>query len=162
MTDSPFIVTARTRGSDATRALGRALGRAAQPGDGFLLTGSFGAGKTVLVQGLAEGLGVADDVVSPSFVLMVRHDGPVPLVHADLYRLGGSVDAEVLAELEEALDGSEVVAIEWPEALAATTFAGASRIDIEIVDETTRDLRLSTSRRALADAFLPVDAAAPA
>ena len=61
------------------RALGRALGRAARPGDRFLLEGPFGAGKTTFVQGLAEGLEVPTPISSPSFVIESRHRGRLVL-----------------------------------------------------------------------------------
>src|SRR5690349_5490741 len=64
---------------EQTRALGERLGAAAQAGDVFLLDGEFGSGKTVLVQGLALGLGVATPVGSPSFVIINEHVGRLRL-----------------------------------------------------------------------------------
>ena len=87
------------------------------PGDVLLLEGAFGVGKTVLVQGLAAGLGVEGPVTSPSFVLMVQHRGRLPLSHIDLYRLDGRLDDEMLDALADAMDAGGVCAVEWPEAL---------------------------------------------
>ena len=83
-----------------TEALGERLADGLGAGDLVVLTGPLGAGKTVLVRGLARGLGVTGAVTSPTFVIAREHragrDGGVPLVHVDAYRLGGP------AELPEA------------------------------------------------------------
>jgi len=103
--------------ADDTRALGEALGRLLPPGAVVLLRGPLGAGKTTFVQGLAEGMGVAERVVSPTFVLVREHPGPPGepgLAHVDCYRLAGPADVRALA-LDEWLDAGGVVAVEWPD-----------------------------------------------
>ena len=94
------------------RALGKALGRAAAPGDRFLLEGPFGAGKTTFVQGFGRALGVTEPITSPTFVIVHTYDGTFPIVHVDAYRL------EHLQELldlgvGELLDHEGVTLIEW-------------------------------------------------
>jgi tRNA threonylcarbamoyladenosine biosynthesis protein TsaE len=131
-------LVARSRSAEQTRRLGEALGASAQPGDTYLLEGAFGVGKTVLVQGIAAGLGVPEPVTSPSFVLMVQHQGRLPLFHVDLYRLDGRLDDEMLETLEDAEDAGGVCAIEWPAGLPAALRQGATRISIDAVDENTR------------------------
>jgi tRNA threonylcarbamoyladenosine biosynthesis protein TsaE len=104
-----------------TEALGERLAAALGPGDLVVLSGPLGAGKTVLVRGLARGLGVAGAVTSPTFVIAREHrplpDGAgVPLVHVDAYRLGGAAELDDLdldTDLAEA-----VVAVEWGEGVA--------------------------------------------
>jgi len=146
-------VVLRTRSPDETRRVGAALGAAAEPGDLFLLDGPFGVGKTVLVQGLAEGLGVEEPVTSPSFVLMVEHRVPrrpgLRLVHVDLYRLDGRLDDEMLDELTDAAGSDAVCAIEWPDAVPADLRAGATVIRFEALDETTRQLTLCSPQGRL-------------
>lgn len=97
-----------------TRRLGALLGRLVQPGDVLGLDGPLGAGKTCLVQGLAQGLGVPREVPisSPTFTLVNSYAGRLPLYHADLYRL---TDARELLELGlwEAADSGGVLAVEW-------------------------------------------------
>ncbi|MGB2940898.1 MAG: tRNA (adenosine(37)-N6)-threonylcarbamoyltransferase complex ATPase subunit type 1 TsaE, partial [Candidatus Dormiibacterota bacterium] len=83
-----------------TLILGEALGRSARPGDVILLAGPLGAGKTVLVQGIAAGLGSVATVGSPTFVLVRQYNGRLPLVHADLYRLEGRKEIDGLGLLE--------------------------------------------------------------
>ena len=75
-------------------ALGVRIGKLCQAGDLILLNGPLGAGKTVLVQGIGEALGISD-VTSPTFVIARIHKGPLPLIHVDAYRLleGGNAAA---------------------------------------------------------------------
>jgi tRNA threonylcarbamoyladenosine biosynthesis protein TsaE len=91
----------------------------------LLLRGELGAGKTCLVQGLAEGLGIVEPVTSPSFALAHHYRGQrgslaTALVHLDLYRLEQPAAADELfaQEEEEARDVGAVLAVEWPERLS--------------------------------------------
>jgi tRNA threonylcarbamoyladenosine biosynthesis protein TsaE len=153
-------ITVRTTAADETRRLGAALGAAAEPGDLLLLDGEFGVGKTVLVQGLAAGLGVQEPVSSPSFVLMVQHRGRLPLYHVDLYRLDGGLDDEMLDALEDAEDAGGVCAIEWPGALPDDLRRQATRLRIATLDETTREITIeSPSPRLIAAARSAIGAA---
>jgi len=106
--------------AEATRSLGVALGRSLPPGSVILLEGDLGAGKTTLVQGIGEGLGIQDSIDSPTFTLINEYlDGRIPLYHLDLYRLE-PVEVEAL-NLETYWEGIEmplgIVAIEWAERL---------------------------------------------
>lgn len=102
---------------EATRALGRALGKLVRPGDIIILSGELGAGKTTLVQGLAQGLGVKGAVTSPSFTLIQEYQGCYPLYHIDLYRLEDPEEIWDLG-LEEYLFGAGITVVEWGERLA--------------------------------------------
>jgi len=66
--------------------LGRRIGLQCRAGDIILLNGPLGAGKTVLVQGIGEALGISE-ITSPTFVISRIHKGPLPLIHVDVYRL---------------------------------------------------------------------------
>ncbi|MEG4147689.1 tRNA (adenosine(37)-N6)-threonylcarbamoyltransferase complex ATPase subunit type 1 TsaE [Microcoleus sp. Pol12B5] len=106
--------------SEATRQFGMALGRSLSAGTVILLQGDLGAGKTTLVQGIAEGLGISDSIESPTFTLINEYFGArIPLYHLDLYRLEAE-EVEAL-HLESYWDGLEmdlgIVAIEWAERL---------------------------------------------
>ena len=97
-----------------TEALGERLADGLGAGDLVVLTGPLGAGKTVLVRGLARGLGVTGAVTSPTFVIARVHpalaDGP-PLVHVDAYRVG---DALEVADLDLAASVDDAVTlVEW-------------------------------------------------
>jgi tRNA threonylcarbamoyladenosine biosynthesis protein TsaE len=96
---------------EATAYLGGVTARHLRVGDLVALIGPLGAGKTCFVAGLAKALRVRGRVASPSFIIARWHPGPVPLVHADAYRLG--VPEELLdAGLDEWLQWA-VVALEW-------------------------------------------------
>jgi tRNA threonylcarbamoyladenosine biosynthesis protein TsaE len=142
---------AHSTGPDATRALGERLGAAAAPGDLFLLEGSFGTGKTVLVQGLARGLGVEDDVSSPSFVLVHQHHGRLPFFHVDLYRLQ-QIDPELEETVWDAVESGGVTAIEWPGLLPTELFERATILRLRDKSGTVREIDVETPHRRLAAA----------
>jgi len=105
-------VTIEVPDADGMRRLGAAIAAAAQPGDLIVLTGELGAGKTTLTQGIGAGLGVAGDVLSPTFVIArVHQGGRIPLVHADAYRLGSVEEIDDL-DLDASLEES-VTVVEW-------------------------------------------------
>lgn len=113
-------VTAASDSPVRTRALGAALARHLQPGDVVLLTGDLGAGKTVLVQGIAAGLGVDEPATSPTFALVHEHRGDdLRLLHADAWRLASPEEAVDLALAEEVDDGGTALVVEWGERAAA-------------------------------------------
>ena len=98
-----------------TRALGESLGRAAEPGTVYTLTGDLGVGKTVFTQGFARGLGVTEHVNSPTFTIVQEYgDGRLPFYHFDVYRIG---DIEEMDEIgyEDYFYGDGVCLIEWAE-----------------------------------------------
>jgi tRNA threonylcarbamoyladenosine biosynthesis protein TsaE len=100
----------------ATRTLGINLGKSLNAGSVILLEGDLGTGKTTLVQGIGEGLGIAEPIVSPTFTLINEYaEGRIPLYHLDLYRLEppevAALNLETYWEGIEVLPG--IVAIEW-------------------------------------------------
>ncbi|MDJ0518884.1 MAG: tRNA (adenosine(37)-N6)-threonylcarbamoyltransferase complex ATPase subunit type 1 TsaE [Trichodesmium sp. MO_231.B1] len=104
----------------ATYNLGKSLGEFLSAGSVILLEGNLGTGKTTLVQGIGEGLGIKETIDSPTFTLINEYfSGKIPLYHFDLYRLESS-EIEAL-NLEIYWEGLEVplgiVAIEWAEKL---------------------------------------------
>ncbi len=96
-----------------TISLGRKLGQEAQPGDVYTLVGDLGVGKTVLTQGIAEGLDVKEMICSPTFtIVQVYEDGRIPFYHFDVYRIG---DIEEMDEIgyEDYFYGEGLTMIEW-------------------------------------------------
>jgi len=109
--------TGTTHSQEETHALGARLGAACRGGELIGLRGELGAGKTCLVRGMAEGLGINPDRVrSPSFTLVNEYaGGRLPLFHIDLFRLApGELDRLALREY---LFGRGVCALEWFERL---------------------------------------------
>jgi tRNA threonylcarbamoyladenosine biosynthesis protein TsaE len=114
-----WVQTLTVTTADQTHALGAALAEVLRAGDLLVLTGELGAGKTTFTQGLGEGLGVREGIISPTFVLVRIHpnlpDGPRPggpdLVHVDAYRLGSASEIDDI-DLENTLD-SAVTVVEW-------------------------------------------------
>ena len=90
------------------RDLGIRIGAQCAAGDLILLNGPLGAGKTVLVQGIGEALGILD-VTSPTFVISRIHKAPLPLIHVDAYRLLEAASSAVLRYLD--LDSPRKVAV---------------------------------------------------
>ena len=104
-----------------TRALGRSLARELPAGAILLLSGPLGAGKTSLVQGLADALGIQEPITSPTFALAQHYpEGTPPLIHLDLYRLEQAFAANdlFLQEEEEASAMGALLVVEWPERLS--------------------------------------------
>ena len=129
-----------------TRNVGHHLGQVIQPGDVVLLFGQIGAGKTLLTQGLAAGLQIDGYVQSPTFTLVVEHDGisgegePVRLYHLDLYRIDDTGEIDTFGH-EEYLDDPEgIVVIEWPERLRAVIPEEHLLITIDYLADTKRKL----------------------
>ena len=109
-----FSRTFETASATQTRELGKQLGKALEKGCIIALVGGLGAGKTCLVQGLARGLGVPEDVpiTSPSYTLVNEYPARLTLQHADLYRLTGDADLEDIG-LFDLSDSRSVVVVEW-------------------------------------------------
>ena len=114
--------------TDQTIKLGQALGALLRPGDVLVLTGDLGAGKTQLTKGLAAGMGVADDVTSPTFTIEMVYEGAeMPLYHFDLYRLDDPGQLEDTG-LFDVLGGDGACVIEWGEQFADEI--GPERLDV--------------------------------
>ena len=106
---------------EATWSVGEFVGKRLKAGMVLCLTGDLGAGKTLFTKGVAAGLGVKEDVTSPSFTLMNLYDGRLPVAHFDLYRLDDGGDLDEIGFYEYADEPVGVAIIEWadkfPEAL---------------------------------------------
>ena len=106
-----------TDSPEDTRQMAAAFAAACRPNDVIGLQGTLGAGKTCFVKGLAEGLGIKDSVVSPTFVLMRRYEGRLALYHFDAYRLRGPEDMEEIG-CAETFESGGVSVVEWADHVA--------------------------------------------
>ncbi len=105
------------------------------------LRGDLGSGKTVFTKGLAAGLGIKDDITSPTFSLMEIYEGNIPLYHFDLYRIE-NINEFANLRFEEYWEGNGISVIEWPE--KAEKHLPEKRIDISIeyIDENRREITI--------------------
>lgn len=151
-----------------TRRVGAALASVLRPGDVVLLTGELGAGKTTLVQGLAAGLGVGEQVTSPTFTLVRPYrcapggSGENPtalrvLLHADLYRLERTAELSDLA-LGELVEEEAAAVVEWGEMADDSLRRDALVVELSLEDPGSDRRRvvmtLPVGREADADELL--------
>lgn len=133
-----------TKSAEETVALGRKIGEKLKANDVIALTGTLGAGKTTLVQGIAAGLGVKDYVNSPTFIIINEHQGRLPLYHVDLYRLEDESAIEDLG-IEEYFNAGGVCVIEWAEKLGDLMPKTVEEIGIEMTGENERKICVSSA-----------------
>ena len=133
-----------------TRAIGAALADVLGPGDVVGLAGDLGAGKTRLVQGAADALGVEGPVLSPTFMLVREYDGDPPIHHVDAYRLSGPLELEDLG-LEDVLSADAVVFVEWADRVAAALPESWLELVLYIHDDDHREIEVT----AHGDAWAP-------
>jgi tRNA threonylcarbamoyladenosine biosynthesis protein TsaE len=130
-----------------TVKIGRRIGRAARSGMVIALEGPLGAGKTTLVKGIAEALGVEEPVTSPTFTIVSEYrclidGGPSVLFHIDLFRIGRTEELEELG-FDEILAGSGVTVIEWSEKAAAFLPDDVLTVAFSIQPDGQRTLQIS-------------------
>ena len=98
---------------EETHALGKKIGQQAKPGDVYTLIGDLGVGKTVFTKGFAAGLGIQEDISSPTFtILQLYEEGRLPLYHFDVYRIEEPEEMEEIG-YEEYFYGQGVCLVEW-------------------------------------------------
>jgi tRNA threonylcarbamoyladenosine biosynthesis protein TsaE len=117
VTNDPVVLSSAS--PEATRAIGERIGAALAPGSVVLLRGPLGAGKTVLAKGIARGLGIEDEVISPTYTIVADYPGRIPLAHVDLYRVEGAAQIAGLG-LDDLIAGPGVTVVEWGEKLEPT------------------------------------------
>jgi tRNA threonylcarbamoyladenosine biosynthesis protein TsaE len=124
-----------------TKAIGAAVAGLLGPGDVVGLAGDLGAGKTRLVQGAADALGVEGPVLSPTFMLVREYDGDPPVHHVDAYRLSGPLELEDLG-LEDVLSPEAVAFVEWADRVAAALPESWLELVLHIHDDDRREIEL--------------------
>ena len=119
-----------THSADETQALGKKLAESLRPGDVIAYFGDLGAGTTAFTRGIAEGLGVLEQVTSPTYTIVNEYlSGRLPLFHFDMYRLGSSDELFDIG-WEDYLARGGVCAVEWSENVE-DALQDAIRITIE-------------------------------
>ena len=105
--------TINIKNEEETKEFGLKIGQEAVPGQVIGLIGDLGTGKTTLTKYIARGLGVEENISSPTFMIVREyHGGRMPLYHFDVYRIG---DPEELFDIgaDEYFDGDGVCVVEW-------------------------------------------------
>ena len=126
-----------TSSPEETFQVGKRLGEEAQAGQVYTLVGDLGVGKTVLTQGVARGLGIAEPICSPTFtIVQVYEEGRLPFYHFDVYRIG---DLEEMEEIgcEDCFYGQGVCLVEWAELIEE--ILPRERISVKIEKDLTKD-----------------------
>lgn len=131
-------------GAADTEAAGAELGAALRAGDIVLVEGEMGAGKTTFIRGVCRALGYDGRVTSPSFALVNRYAGRVPIAHLDLQRVA-ALDGEDEGIADDHLDAGTVALIEWPQA-ALTLLPRAPRAHVRLEHRDHAGERLLTIR----------------
>jgi len=139
MSDSVKIIT---HSPEETIEYARKLGKMLSAGDVIAYKGGLGAGKTTFTRGLAEGLGLGDDVSSPTFALVNEYSGSnITLYHFDMYRIEGEDDLETTGFYDYPFEDN-VVAVEWSENIEGCLPEKTIYITINRIDDDTREIIL--------------------
>ncbi len=123
-------------------SFGRQLGQLLQEGSVLCLIGDLGAGKTLLVQGIAQGLGLNEEITSPTFTVMNVYEGIIPVYHFDLYRLE-SPEQLVDIGFDEYTNAGGITIIEWPDKFPG--FMPDSYLRIELIKTGDNDRLIKVS-----------------
>jgi tRNA threonylcarbamoyladenosine biosynthesis protein TsaE len=135
----------RVGSEKAMRALGERLGRLLEPGDFVGLSGELGAGKTVLVRGIAQGAGVPPgEVASPTFAIVYPYRGRIPIFHADLYRVADA-DELYATGFFDLLGAGGATLVEWIDRVPEAVPPEHLQIRIERTGARTRRIALEAA-----------------
>ena len=138
-----ILKTVISRSGEETFALGKRIGEKAPAGSVIAFRGDLGAGKTALSKGIAAGLGIEEEVTSPTYTIISEYRGRLVLYHIDAYRLGGEADFAEIGGYELLGSPGSLCLIEWSERLPA--IADAAIIDIQVEEDGSRRIGLAGS-----------------
>ena len=135
-------LTVISRSETQTESIGTILGQHVQPGDVVALIGDLGAGKTCLTRGIARGLGIAEPVTSPTFILVAEYatQRGFPLYHADCYRLENASAEALDIGLDELMRDDGLCVIEWADRIQSLLPPDHLLITLAAIDDTQRRL----------------------
>ncbi len=135
-----------TNKKEETISLGEEISRFLVKGDVLLLKGDLGAGKTTFVKGVGQGLGIKDEINSPTFnILKCYFNKPLPLYHIDAYRLEDVSSENKNIGLDEVIDGDGICVIEWPMFIKEfIDFKKTLDVTIHSINENKRNIIIET------------------
>lgn len=135
-----------TKNEKETLFLGKKIAAELRGGEILALFGDLGAGKTTFTKGIAQGLGIKKTITSPTFNIMKVY----PLdcleikkfVHVDAYRLTSAVDAENIGLLEQMIDPSALIVVEWPENIWELLKNKSRKVHFKFITESEREINI--------------------
>lgn len=142
-----MIFTTITQSPEDTIKLGEKIGSLLKSGDVIAYSGGLGAGKTTITRGISIGLGLGDEVISPTFSLVNEYTGNnARLYHFDMYRITSPDDLETTGFYDYLEDGG-ILAIEWSENIESELPENTIRINIDRIDDNTRKITIDGDDR---------------
>lgn len=135
-----------TKSPEETIDFARKVGAKLKKGDVIAYKGGLGAGKTTFTRGLAEGLGLKDDVTSPTFAIVNEYRGEISLYHFDMYRIMDSCELEATGFYDYPQSES-VFAVEWSENIEDVLPDETIYITIERIDDDVRSITVEGDER---------------
>jgi tRNA threonylcarbamoyladenosine biosynthesis protein TsaE len=137
-----------TKNSKATIELGQKLGALLIKGSIVGFFGNLGSGKTTMIKGVTQGLGVKELVKSPSFVVVTEYQGKLPVYHIDLYRI---IKLNELTEIgfEQYLYGDGVSLIEWADRAENLLPENTIKVNIEIINQNQRRITITNFNKQI-------------
>ena len=135
-----FLVRHGSASPEETMAIGEKIAAGLGKGSVVALRGGLGAGKTCLVKGIARGLGIREEVTSPTYTIVSEYAaGPLPFYHIDAYRLGGEGEFDALGG-DEYIHGGGIAVIEWSDRIPASIPRSALLVTIDILADGRRSI----------------------
>lgn len=136
-----------THSLEETISLGKRLGKLLRGGDCIAYKGDLGAGKTTLTRGISIGMGLGDEVTSPTFALVNEYRGrKLSLIHFDMYRITSADDLETTGFFDY-MDDDAVLAVEWSENISEELPDNAVEIDIRRLSDSEREIIINGDER---------------
>lgn len=143
-------VTIVSTSPEETGRIGQLLGGSLEPSAVVILSGPLGSGKTVLVKGIAQALGITASVVSPSYTIASEYQGTLSLTHIDLYRIDQDEELELLG-FDELSGGTGLTVVEWGEKAAHFLGGSTVRVTITLLGAQERKIKMAEISKDLAD-----------
>lgn len=138
-----------TNSAQETIELATKFGQRLRGSDIIAYKGGLGAGKTTFTRGLALGMGLDDEVISPTFSLVNEYTKPgavLRLVHFDMYRITGALDLETTGFFDY-MDENTVIAVEWSENIEDELEDDCITVSISRIDDETREITVTGDER---------------
>ncbi|MBE6839505.1 MAG: tRNA (adenosine(37)-N6)-threonylcarbamoyltransferase complex ATPase subunit type 1 TsaE [Ruminococcus sp.] len=139
-------MTFTSHSPEETIEFGKKIGALIRGGDIIAYKGSMGAGKTTFTRGLCVGMGLPDEVTSPTFALVNEYRGRITLYHFDMYRIMGADDLETTG-FYDYIGEDSVLAVEWSENIEDCLPEGTIFITLGHIDENTRTITVDGDER---------------